>query len=98
MLTTDEIKSLLGLKPHPTEGGFYVETYRSKDVLSRDALPSRYGGSRAFGTAIYYLITPDSFSALHRLPTDEIFHFYLGDPVEMLQLSADGAGRLLTIG
>jgi predicted cupin superfamily sugar epimerase len=98
MLTNDDIKALLGLRPHPTEGGFYVETYRSQEVLSGDSPPARYRGPRAFGTAIYYLITPDSFSAMHCLPTDEIFHFYLGDPVEMLQLSADGGGKLLYIG
>ena len=47
--------------------------------------------------AIYYLLTPDTFSALHRLQSDEIFHFYLGDPVEMLQLGPDGA-RIITLG
>ena len=52
----------------------------------------------AFGTAIYYLLTEDSYSAMHRLPGDEIFHFYLGDPVEMLQLRPDGTGEVLTLG
>jgi uncharacterized protein len=52
----------------------------------------------AFGTAIYYLLTADSFSAMHRLPGDEIFHFYLGDPVEMLQLRPDGTGEVLILG
>jgi uncharacterized protein len=57
-----------------------------------------YRTSHAAGTAIYYLLTPDTFSALHRLPGDEVFHFYLGDPVEMLQLDPAGQGRLLTLG
>src|SRR6185369_1787456 len=48
--------------------------------------------------AIYYLLTPDTFSALHRLPADELFHFYSGDPVEMLQLAPDGSGRVVLIG
>ena len=52
----------------------------------------------AFGTAIYYLLTADSYSAMHRLPGDEIFHFYLGDPVEMLQLRPDGTGEVLILG
>ncbi len=52
----------------------------------------------AFGTAIYYLLTEDSYSAMHRLPGDEIFHFYLGDPVEMLQLRPDGTGEVLPSG
>src|SRR5579885_3223127 len=96
--TIEEIKLRLGLKPHPVEGGFFVETYRSAEEIPSESLPSRYGGSRSFGTAIYYLITPDTFSALHRLPTDEIFHFYLGDPVEMLQLHPDGSGRTVQLG
>jgi len=52
----------------------------------------------AFGTAIYYLLTEDSYSAMHRLPGDEIFHFYLGDPVEMLQLRPDATSEVLTLG
>lgn len=47
---------------------------------------------------MYYLLTPETCSALHRLPTDEVFHFYLGDPVEMLQLFPNSTGRLLTLG
>jgi predicted cupin superfamily sugar epimerase len=61
-------------------------------------LPSRYKGVRLFGTAIYYLLTPETFSAMHRLPSDEIFHFYIGDPVEMLQLWPDGSIRVLILG
>ncbi len=52
----------------------------------------------AHSTAIYYLVTPDQFSALHRVRGDEVFHFYLGDPVEMLQLHDDGRGTLVTLG
>ena len=58
-----------------------------------------YGGRpRDAGTAIYFLLTSDTFSALHRLRTDEIFHFYLGDPVEMLHLHPDGTGASLLLG
>jgi predicted cupin superfamily sugar epimerase len=98
MLTADKIIALLNLKPHPEEGGYFVETYRSSETLSEKALPSRYKGVRSFGTAIYYLLTPETFSTIHRLQSDEIFHFYLGDPVEMLQLWPDGSGRILILG
>jgi uncharacterized protein len=97
MLTADQIIALLNLKPHQ-EGGYFVETYRSLEVLSEKTLPSRYQGPRSFGTAIYYLLTPETFSSMHRLQSDEIFHFYLGDPIEMLQLFPDGSGRILTLG
>lgn len=88
----------LGLIPLPEEGGYYRETYRSPETVPGSALPERYGGDKHMATAIYFLLTPDAFSALHRLPTDEIFHFYLGDPVTMLQLFPDGSARTVTLG
>ena len=98
MLTVEALRGLLGLTPHPVEGGYFNETYRSDEQLPAAALPPRYGAPRAASTAIYYLLTPDTFSALHRLASDEIFHFYLGDPVEMLQLHPDGSHRVVLIG
>ncbi len=98
MLTADHIITFFDLKPHPEEGGYFAETYRSSEILSEKALPIRYRGIRTFGTAIYYLLTPEIFSAMHRLQSDEIFHFYFGDPVEMLQLWPDGSGKSITIG
>ena len=98
MLTVEALRGLLGLTPHPVEGGYFNETYRSDEQLPAAALPPRYGAPRALGTAIYYLLTPDTFSALHRLASDEIFHFYLGDPVEMLQLHPDGSHRVVLTG
>jgi predicted cupin superfamily sugar epimerase len=58
----------------------------------------RYDGPRRTSTAIYYLLEPDTFSEMHLLASDEVFHFYAGDPVEMLQLFADGSSRRLVIG
>jgi hypothetical protein len=98
MIRPDQIIALLNLKPHPEEGGYFVETYRSPETIPEKALPNRYKGIRIFGTAIYYLLTPETFSAMHRLRSDEIFHFYFGDPVEMLQLLPDGSGKVTTIG
>ena len=98
MITAEEVKALLRLTPHPAEGGYFTETYRSEERVAKGALPARYAGARAFGTAIYYLLTPDTVSAMHRLASDEVFHFYLGDPVEMLHLFPDGSGRVVTLG
>lgn len=95
-MTADDLIRTLALQPHPKEGGYFRETYRAAE--SSLALPSRYQGPRAASTAIYYLLTPTTFSALHRLQTDEIFHFYLGDPIRMLQLDEDGQGRVVTLG
>lgn len=92
------IITLLGLKPHPEEGGFFVETWRSQTRIPAGALNSGYDGPRSVGTAIYYLLTPDTFSALHRLKSEEVFHFYLGDPVEMLHLHPDGRSETVILG
>ena len=100
MPSAEELIRFLHLEPLPGEGGWYREMYRSALQLPADVLAPRYRDARAAGTAIYYLLTPDTVSAPHRLPTDEVFHFYLGDPVEMLQLgpnAADG-GRIITLG
>ncbi|NIN66651.1 MAG: cupin domain-containing protein [Anaerolineae bacterium] len=98
MVSADEIIERLGMQPHPEEGGYFVQTYKSEELISKLALPDRYPSPRAFGTAIFYLLTPDTFSALHRLASDEIFHFYLGDPVTMLQLHLDGSSQVATLG
>lgn len=98
VLSAEDVIRLLDLKPLPREGGFFRETYRSADVLPAAALGGRYSSAKAASTAIYYFLTPDCFSALHRLPTDEIYHFYAGDPVELLWLGADGVGKVVTLG
>jgi uncharacterized protein len=97
MLTADDVIRLLTLQPHPIEGGFFRETYRSVGQIPASAL-SDHPADRAFGTAIYYLLTGRTVSEMHLLPGDEVFHFYLGDPVRMLQLHLDGTGRELTLG
>lgn len=91
-MTVEEIISLHHLQPHPKEGGFFAETYRSAATLNVPA------GSRNLATAIFYLLTPEAFSEMHRLPGDEIFHFYLGDPVEMLEVHPDGSSEVIVLG
>ena len=98
-LTAEEVKKLLGLMPHPREGGWYVRTYEASELVAAEAFADgRYAGARRTGTAIYYLLEPDTFSEMHRLKSDEVFHFYAGDAVEMLQLREDGAGAMVVIG
>ena len=91
-MTADEIKKLLNLAPHPVEGGFFRRTFTSAENLD---LPR---GSRPRGTAIYYLLEMGSFSEMHVLDSDEMFHFYLGDPLEMLLLYPDGGSAILVLG
>lgn len=98
ILNSETLKSLLNLVPLSFEGGYFAETYRAADSILQQCLPSRYNGPRMVSTAIYYLLEPGTFSELHRVASDEIFHFYLGDPVEMLQLWPDGTTRRVVIG
>jgi predicted cupin superfamily sugar epimerase len=100
MLTAQQIIAALQLRPHPIEGGFFRETYRAEGQIPTSLLPSGYRpeGSRSLGTSIYYLLTPETFSEMHRLPTEEVFHVYLGGPVRMLQLFDDGSGREVILG
>jgi hypothetical protein len=98
-MTADDVKKILGLQPHPREGGWYVRTYEAAEYVPAEVFSDgRYGGARRTGTAIYYLLEPDTFSEMHRLKSDEVFHFYAGDAVEMLQLMPDGDGRRVVIG
>lgn len=100
-ITAEQLAAHLNLKPLPVEGGAFARTYLAAEQCAGDLLPARYEGvEHAFGSAIYMLLTdaPDGFSALHRLKTDEIFHFYLGDPFELLLLYPDGTSRTVVIG
>ena len=97
MTSAKDIIRKLDLKPHP-EGGYYREIYRSGEEIDKDSLPDRYSGSRCFGTGIYYLLTPGDMSAMHRVKSDETFHFYMGDPTELLLLFPDGSGKIIDVG
>jgi predicted cupin superfamily sugar epimerase len=98
-MTAEDVKKLLGLQPHPREGGWYVRTYEAAELVGAAAFADgRYAGKRRTGTAIYYLLEEGTFSEMHRLKSDEVFHFYAGDAVEMLQLNDGGSGMTIVIG
>ena len=84
-----EVGRLLRLEPLDQEGGYFRRTGESATVLS--------GGKRAW-SMIYSLITPEGFSALHRLATDEVWCFHAGDPLESLRLRPDGSGEWVKLG
>ncbi len=88
-MKADHLIQRLGLKKLPGEGGYFRETYRSDETFS---------DGRDLSTAIYYLITTEANSKMHRLNSDEIFHFYFGDPVQMLLLYPTGESRVAFIG
>jgi hypothetical protein len=97
-MKAEDIIKALGLVPLEGEGGYYRETYKSPNSMNEGCLPSTYLAPHSLSTCIYYLITPQSFSSMHRLPTDEIWHFYMGDSAEQMQILPDGEIKIIRIG
>ena len=85
------------LQPHP-EGGWYKQTYKSKEKIAADALPERFGANRAFSSAIYFLLEKGNFSAFHRIKSDECWHFYAGDPLLIYIIEQNGELKIISLG
>ncbi|WNC90287.1 cupin domain-containing protein [Paraburkholderia sp. FT54] len=85
----DELIRRLGLEPHP-EGGFFSETYRSAERVIRDGGDDSVQ-TRSASTAIYYLLCDGAHSAWHRIKSDEVWHFYAGEPLNVHVLDETGA-------
>ncbi|KAJ9547960.1 hypothetical protein OSB04_020503 [Centaurea solstitialis] len=98
-LTASAVAAKLNLKPHP-EGGFFTETFRDTSItLSTSQLPPEYKVDRPISTAIYFLLPSGSVSRLHRIPSAETWHFYLGEPLTILEIDEkDGSAKLTCIG
>src|SRR3989338_9673532 len=89
LISMNELIELYQLQPHP-EGGYYRETFRDEAVIEKSALPNRFTGDRNISTAIYFLIPEGKKSNLHRIKSDEVWHFYLGGPLILIQISPQG--------
>lgn len=87
----------LGLVRHP-EGGWYRETYRCSETVPAGSLPERFEGDRSFCTAIYFLLEKDDISRLHRIKSDEIWHFYTGEPLTVHLLTPDREYTAIKLG
>jgi len=96
-LSAEELIKCLNLTRHP-EGGWYRETYRSEETIKADALPGRFSGDRSVCTAIYYLLMAGDISALHRIKSDEIWHFYAGMPLTIHVITTEGKHCSLQLG
>jgi hypothetical protein len=79
----------LGLEAHP-EGGYFRQSYKAGLVVPKSGLPDGFAGARAASTAIYFLLEGKNFSAFHRLRSDEVWHFYAGDPLVVHGIEPDG--------
>ena len=87
----------LNLVSHP-EGGYFKDVYRSDESLKAASLPSRFLGDRSFSTAIYFLLEKGQKSAFHRIKSDELWHFYDGDPVIIYIIDQKGSLSTLKLG
>jgi predicted cupin superfamily sugar epimerase len=87
----------LQLEAHP-EGGYFRQTYKADLVVPKQALPAGFGGARAVSTAIYFLLENRNFSAFHRLRSDEVWHFYAGEPLAVHVLEAQGLYSRILLG
>src|SRR5262249_30730548 len=96
-LTASQVIDLLGLKPHPT-CGFVSEIYRSQLQIPAADLPSGYDGSRPLGGVLFFLVTPQDPIRLHRIRSDQMYHHYLGDLLEVLLLYPDGNSEVRQVG
>lgn len=94
MTSIEKLIKQFNLQKHP-EGGWYNQTYKSKELIPVTALPQRFKGDRAYSTAIFFLLEQGNFSAFHKIKSDECWHFYSGDPLHIYVI--DQAGKLNTI-
>ncbi len=87
----------LDLLPHP-EGGFFKETYRAEDTVSKQGLPERFPADRSASTGIYFLLRSEDFSHLHRIRSDEMWHFYAGSTLTVHMIDDDGNYSFFKVG
>jgi uncharacterized protein len=91
------VRTLLRLEPHPT-CGFVRETFRSAQSIAPGGLAEPFGDGRRLGSALYLMVTPRAPVKLHRIRNDQLYHYYLGDPIEVLLLCVDGTSELAVLG
>jgi uncharacterized protein len=96
-LTADEIRTLLELEPNAT-CGFVRITYLSPQSIAAGGLPSPFSDGRPIGSALYFMVTPTAPVRLHRIRNDQLYHYYLGDPLEVLLLRRDGTSERVIVG
>ncbi len=96
-LTPDEILNLLKLEPNAT-CGFVRVTFVSKQSIAPSGLPAPFADGRPLGSALYFMVTPGAPVRLHRIRNDQLYHYYLGDPLEVFLLHGDGTSERVIVG
>jgi uncharacterized protein len=96
-VTADEIRTLLKLEPNQT-CGFVRATYTSELAIAPGGLAAPFADGRPLGSALYFMVTPEAPVKLHRIKNDQLYHYYLGDPIEVLLLRENGGSELHMVG
>jgi predicted cupin superfamily sugar epimerase len=96
-LTAEEVRALLKLEPHAT-CGFVRVTFNSNQRIAPGGLPAPFLDGRPAGSALYFMVTPDAPVRLHRIRNDQLYHRYLGDPIEVLMLHENGTSEHVILG
>ena len=97
MITVEKLIEKYQLIPHP-EGGYFRETYRSEGVIPHQALPDNFKGDRNYCTGIYFLLPQGTKSCLHRIQSDEMWHFYLGGSMTLVLMHEDYGVQNIILG
>lgn len=96
-LSAEQVRALLDLAPHPTCGYVRV-TYVSGEAIAPGGLPEPFESGRPAGSALYFEVTPERPVRLHCIRNDQLYHRYLGDPIEVLLLYPDGSHAVEVVG
>lgn len=96
-MTAEDVRTLLDLKPHPT-CGFVRVTFVSPQMVPSGALPSPFEAGRPLGSALIFQVTPAAHVKLHRIHNDQFYHYYMGDPIEVVMLKTDGSVARAVVG
>jgi uncharacterized protein len=96
-LTAEEVRRLLKLEPHAT-CGFVRVTFISDRHIAPGGLPPPFADGRPAGSALYFMVTPDAPVRLHCIRNDQLYHYYLGDPIEVLLLHENGKSERVIVG
>ena len=89
-MSFEDVRKLLDLTPNAT-CGFVRETYLSKLSIAPGGLPAPFSDGRPLGSALYFMLTPEEPVKLHRIRNDQLYHYYLGDPIEVVMMLEDGS-------
>jgi uncharacterized protein len=96
-LTAEELRALLKLEPNAT-CGFVRTSFLSTQSIAPGALPPPFDDGRPVGSALYFMVTPSAPVRLHRIRNDQLYHYYLGDPLEVFLLGNDGTSERIVVG